>query len=362
MSSKGKILVAMSGGVDSTVAAILLRDQGYEVIGITMKTWDYESSGCVGKETGCCSIDSIHDARATAVKFGFPHYVLDLRDSFEKKVINNFVEEYLAGRTPNPCVMCNKYIKWEDLLSRADQLGCKYIATGHYANVLEADGRWYLRRGADQEKDQTYVLWSLPQESLCRTIFPLGGLTKPEVREIARANGMDDIAKKSESFDICFIPDNDYRGFLKRRIPGLEEKLKGGDFVTREGKVLGKHEGYPFYTVGQRKGLVVAVGHPLYVNKLEPETNRVVLGPREDLDQTTLKAEQLNLMKYDNISGMHDLRVLIRYHDKGALADVEACEGGLMVRFKKPVQGVTPGQSVVFYEGDDLLGGGIIAG
>lgn len=361
MSTKGKVLVAMSGGVDSTVAALLLRDQGYDVIGVTMKVWDYESSGCSGKETGCCSVDSIHDARATAVKFGFPHYVLDLRESFEKQVIADFIDEYLAGHTPNPCVKCNKFLKWEDLLQKADQLGCAYIATGHYARVHQKDGRWYLSRGADREKDQTYVLWGLSQESLSRTLFPLGDLTKPEVREIARQYGLPDIASKSESFDICFIPDNDYRSFLKRRVPGLEEKVKGGDFVTTDGKILGRHEGYPFYTIGQRKGLVVAVGYPLYVCKLEPDTNRVILGPREALNRDRLVARDLNLMKYPDISGMQDLTVMIRYHDKGAPATVETGDDGLIVNFQRPVQGVTPGQSVVFYEGDDLLGGGIIA-
>ncbi len=362
MRSGEKVLVAMSGGVDSTVAALLLREQGYDVVGITMKVWDYESSGCAGKETGCCSVDAIHDARETAVRYGFPHYVLDLRPRFEEHVVRNFIDEYLAGRTPNPCVRCNKFLKWEDLLEKANQLGCRYIATGHYTRVLQHEGRWYLRRGADREKDQTYVLWSLSQESLSRTLFPLGGLTKPEVREIARQHGLEKIAGKSESFDICFIPDNDYRGFLKRRLPGLEDKVQGGEFIDPQGKVLGRHDGYPFYTIGQRKGLVVAVGYPLYVNRLDPETNRVHLGPRESLNRTELRARELNLMKYSSIAGLKNLHVCIRYHDQGATADVEACEDGLWVRFHTSVQGIAPGQSVVFYEGDDLLGGGVIAG
>lgn len=364
MAAVEKVLVAMSGGVDSTVVALLLREQGYQVVGITMKVWDYESSGCEGKETGCCSIDSIHDARETAVRYGFPHYVLDLRPRFEEKVIRNFVDEYLAGRTPNPCVRCNKFLKWDDLLEKADQLGCRYIATGHYTRIGRQNDRWYLQRGKDLEKDQTYVLWSLSQESLSRTLFPLGELTKPEVREIARQYGLEKIAAKSESFDICFIPDNDYRGFLKRRVPGLEEKVRGGEFIGTDGKLLGYHEGYPFYTIGQRKGLVVAVGYPLYVNRLDPVNNRVFLGPREALNQDQLQAVELNLMKYTSLAGRKDVHVCIRYHDRGAAADIEPApqDDGVTVRFHEPVQGVTPGQSVVFYEGDDLLGGGIIAG
>jgi tRNA-uridine 2-sulfurtransferase len=360
MSTKGKVLVAMSGGVDSTVAALLLKEKGYDVIGITMKTWDYESSGGNCKETGCCSLDSIQDARAMAVKFDFPHYVVDLRKEFEEKIISNFIAEYLAGRTPNPCVLCNRLIKWEDLLKKADQLGCKYIATGHYAKVLYKDERWYLQRGADREKDQTYVLWGLSQENLNRTLLPLSEYNKSEVKKIARDNGLDHIAEKSESFEICFIPDDDYRGFLKRKLPDLEKKMEGGEFVNTDGKVLGTHNGYPFYTIGQRKGLVIAVGHPLYVNRLDPKKNQVVLGTKEDLNRDILKAGYINLMKYPTIDGMKNVTTCIRYHDKGELSSVLEINGELEVKFDNPVQGITPGQSVVFYEGDDLLGGGII--
>jgi tRNA-uridine 2-sulfurtransferase len=360
MSSKPKVLVAMSGGVDSTVAALLLREEGYEVVGITMKTWDYASSGTAAHETGCCSIDAIHDARAMAVKFGFPHYVLDLRDEFEKKIISNFIDEYMAGRTPNPCVLCNRYIKWEVLLRRAEQLGCEYLATGHYTRVLHENGRWFLGKGKDAEKDQTYVLWGLSQDNLSRTLFPLGSLEKKQVREIARVHGLEHIADKSESYEICFIPDNDYRGFLKRRIPDLEQKVDGGDFILKDGKVIGKHQGFPFYTVGQRKGLVVAVGHPLYVNRIDPGTNRVWLGTKEELDRSELLAGQINLMKYPSLHGLTGITTCIRYHDKGALASLNQENETIRVTFNKPVQGVTPGQSVVFYQGDHLLGGGII--
>jgi len=275
MSRNGKVLVAMSGGIDSTITALMLNDQGYEVVGITMKTWDYASSGASKKETGCCNIDSFNDARMAAVQHGFPHYILDIREEFGDFVIENFVDEYLAGRTPNPCVMCNTHIKWRALLKRADALGCDFIATGHYAKVnLHHNGRYYLSRGVDDLKDQSYVLWGLQQDLLSRTILPLGTYHKPQIRQMAMDYGYPELAKKNESYEICFVPDNDYRGFLKRRVEGLEERVAGGNFVDKEGKILGQHKGYPFYTIGhstrsigefvdllrpQRIGLVVDV-------------------------------------------------------------------------------------------------------
>lgn len=360
MSIKDKVLVAMSGGVDSTVAALLLQSQGYEVIGVTMKTWDYESSGAPANQSGCCSLDAIHDARAMAVRFNIPHYVLDLRKEFEEKIVSNFVDEYLKGRTPNPCVLCNRLIKWEDLLKRADELGCRYIATGHYAQVISEGQRWFLRQGEDKSKDQTYVLWGLTQESLARTLFPLGTMNKTETRKIAEENGLESIARKSESYEICFIPDDDYRRFLRHKVPGLEEKLEGGDFITSDGKVLGKHKGYPFYTIGQRKGLVVAVGHPLYVNRIDPVSNQVTLGPREELNRDSLSICDINLMKYASFEELQSMDVRIRYHDKGAKASIRLSNGRIDIRFDSPVQGVTPGQSAVIYEGSDLVAGGII--
>jgi tRNA-uridine 2-sulfurtransferase len=360
MSTKDKVLVAMSGGVDSTVAALLLQSQGYEVIGVTMKTWDYEGSGAPATQSGCCSLDAIHDARAMAVRFNIPHYVLDLRKEFEDKIVSNFVEEYLNGRTPNPCVLCNRLIKWDDLLKRADELGCRYIATGHYAQVMHEGGRWFLRQGEDKSKDQTYVLWGLSQENLARTLFPLGRMSKPETRKIAEEHGLEHIARKSESYEICFIPDDDYRRFLIHKVPGLEAKVNGGDFVTSDGKVLGKHKGYPFYTIGQRKGLVVAVGHPLYVNRIDPLSNRVTLGSRDELDRDSLTICDVNLMKYGSFGELQGMNVRIRYHDKGAEAAIRLHEGKISVRFNSAVQGVAPGQSAVIYEGTDLVAGGII--
>ena len=283
MSKHGKILVAMSGGIDSSVASVMLHDQGYEVVGITMKTWDYASSGGSKKETGCCSLDSINDARAIAVARGFTHYILDIRNEFGDHVINNFVDEYLAGKTPNPCVLCNTHIKWEALLKRADMLDCEFIATGHYAYRNEANGRYFVSKGSDESKDQSYVLWGLTQECLKRTLFPLGGLKKSEIRDMAMRMGFEELTKKPESYEICFIPDNDYRSFLKKKVPDLEAKVSGGAFVSSDGKLLGTHQGYPFYTIGQRKGLDVAAGYPLYVTRIIPETNTVVLGEAAEL-------------------------------------------------------------------------------
>jgi tRNA-uridine 2-sulfurtransferase len=360
MSKKGRVLMAMSGGVDSSVAAILLRDQGYELVGITMKTWDYAASGGTAKETGCCSLDSINDARSVAVKYGFPHYVLDLRKEFEEKIINNFIDEYMAGRTPNPCVLCNKLVKWDDLLKKADQLDCEFIATGHYSILMHENDRYYLRKGTDESKDQTYVLWGLSQEHLRRTIFPLGSYLKTEIKEIAVKMGIPRLANKSESYEICFIPDNDYRSFLKHRVEGLDKKVEGGSFLTIDGKVLGKHHGYPFYTIGQRKGLEVAVGHPLYVNKINPADNSVVLGERSELMKSELHTNSLNLMKYADFSEMKNIVTKIRYKDAGSLSTLIKTEDRIHVVFDNEVSAITPGQSAVFYEGNDLIGGGVI--
>jgi tRNA-specific 2-thiouridylase len=360
MSSKEKVLVAMSGGIDSSVTAMMLHEQGYEVIGITMKTWDYQSSGSSKKETGCCSLDSINDARQVAVNLGFPHYILDIRGEFGDYIINNFVEEYLAGRTPNPCVLCNTHIKWEALLKRADMLGCEFIATGHYAQVREENGRYVVSRGLDLNKDQSYVLWGLSQESLKRTIFPLGKFTKPEIRKMAEQYGFAELANKPESYDICFIPDNDYRAFLKHRMPELEEKVEGGDFIFK-GEKVGRHRGYPFYTIGQRKGLDIALGEPVFVKKIIPETNTVELGTKDDLNEQQLHIRDFNLIKYAELP--HDFVALtkIRYKDAGTAATINTEGNKLHVVFHNTVSGVAPGQSAVMYEGNDLIGGGFIA-
>ena len=362
MSRNGKVLVAMSGGIDSTVTALMLNDAGYEVIGITMKTWDYASAGGnTKKETGCCNIDSFNDARMAAVQHGFPHYILDIRSEFGDFVIDNFVEEYLAGRTPNPCVMCNTHIKWRALLKRADALGCEYIATGHYAKIQQhQNGRYYISKAVDDTKDQSYVLWGLQQDLLSRTLLPLAPYKKTAIRQMALDYGYPELAKKSESYEICFVPDNDYRGFLKRRVDGLEEKVAGGNFMDKQGKILGQHKGYPFYTVGQRKGLDITFGKPVFVTSINPEKNIVVLGDEEDLNQREMIVSKLNWLKYEGISNGLEAITKIRYKDKGTLSNLYNHERGICVRFYEDAKGVAPGQSAVFYEGDDVIGGGII--
>jgi tRNA-specific 2-thiouridylase len=360
MSAKGKVLVAMSGGIDSTITALMLHDQGYEVIGITMKTWDYATSGGGKKETGCCNLDSFNDARAAAVEHGFPHFVLDLREEFGDFVIDNFVEEYLAGRTPNPCVLCNTHIKWNALLKRADGLGCDFIATGHYAHIRQENGRYIVSKGLDDTKDQSYVLWGVTQECLSRTLLPLGGYRKTEIRQMALDYGYPELAKKSESYEICFVPDNNYRNFLKRKVQGLEQQVDGGDFIWKDGTVVGKHRGYPFYTVGQRKGLGTAFGKPVFVTEIRPETNQVVLGEEEDLHKRQMWVGKLNLQKYLQWPEDMELTTKIRYKDKGTLSRLYAEGEQLRVDFYDPAKGVAPGQSAVFYEGDDVIGGGII--
>ena len=351
----------MSGGIDSSITAVMLHEEGYEVIGLTMKTWDYASSNPNGKETGCCSLDSINDARALAVGKGFPHHILDIRGEFGDFVIDNFVDEYMAGRTPNPCILCNTHIKWEALLKRADMLDCAYIATGHYANTRIENGRHVISKGIDTAKDQSYVLWGLSQESLARTRFPLGPFRKEEIRAMAVEMGFEELAAKSESYEICFVPGNDYRAFLKHRIPGLEEKMAGGRFISTDGKELGPHKGYPFYTVGQRKGLDIALGTPHFVTKIIPESNTVVLGTEDDLRKQRMLVKNINLVKFVSLKEPMEAITKIRYKDPGTWSTITQQGHSMEVDFHRPVKGVAPGQSAVFYDGDDVIGGGFIA-
>lgn len=362
MSRKGKVLVAMSGGIDSTVTALMLNDEGYEVVGITMKTWDYATSGSSKKETGCCNLDSFNDARMAAVQHGFPHFVLDIREEFGDFVIENFVDEYLAGRTPNPCVMCNTHIKWRALLKRADALGCDYIATGHYANIHQHEsGRYYISKGLDETKDQSYVLWGLQQDLLSRTLLPLGNYRKTAIRQMAMDYGYPELAKKSESYEICFVPDNDYRGFLKTKVDGLEQKVAGGYFIDKNGKILGQHKGYPFYTIGQRKGLDIALGKPVFVTHINPDTNTVTLGDEDDLKQNEMLVNKINWIKYEGITPGMEAITKIRYKDQGSLSNLYPDgPNTVQVKFYESAKGIAPGQSAVFYEGNDVIGGGII--
>jgi len=358
--SKGKVLMAMSGGIDSTMASLLLHEEGYEVIGLTMKTWDYESSGGSKKETGCCSLDSINDARQLAVDCGFPHTILDIRDEFKGFIIDNFVEEYMAGRTPNPCVLCNTHIKWEALLKRADMLNCEFIATGHYAQVREVEGRFVVSKGLDESKDQSYVLWGVTQECLKRTIFPMGEYHKKDIKQMALDRGYKALAEKNESYDICFIPDNDYRGFLKRRVEGLEEKVKGGNFITISGEVVGTHDGYPFYTIGQRKIGISLGKNPTFVIGINPEDNTVTVGTKEDLQKQEMHIRNVNYLKYDKIEDGKEYVVKVRYKHKGEMATITNEGENLKVLFHNKVEGIAPGQSAAIYEGDDLIAGGFI--
>lgn len=366
MSKHGKVLVAMSGGVDSSVAAAYLRDLGYEIVGITMKTWDYASSGVrptPGKEVGCCTIGSMNDARGVAAKMGFTHFVVDIREEFGDWVIKRFTGDYLQGRTPNPCVLCNTHIKWTALLERANDLGCEFIATGHYANVRYDDNlaRHILYKGIDRNKDQTYALWGLPQDQLARSIFPLGQFTKPRIREMAQEYGLLRVANKKDSYEICFIPDNDYRGFLRRKEADAIENIGKGHFKRKDGTIVGIHEGYPFYTIGQRRGLHVAVGYPVYVTAIDAATNTVYVGEKEELLGQSFTADQLNFIKYAQLSEELAVDAKIRYRDVGAPAIAHQPDTDLLsIKFATPQSAITPGQSVVLYEGDDVVAGGWI--
>lgn len=352
----------MSGGLDSSVAAGLLLEQGFDVIGITIKTYKYEDvGGNISNDTSCCSIDGINDARRVATKLGIPHYVYDFTEVFSNEIIDYFTNAYLSGETPNPCVMCNKKIKWAELIKRADALGADFIATGHYAKIehnVEND-RYYISKGNDLNKDQSYALWAVSQENLSRTLFPLSGFDKTNIRELAKKYKLP-IADKSESYEICFIPDNNYERFLKDRVEGLEEKVSGGDIV-RDGNVIGKHRGFPFYTIGQRKGLAVSQPEPVYVIGIYPETNTVEVGTDDQLLSKGLIADNVNMMKFHNLIEPKHLTVKIRYKDEGHNAICRELQNeNIEVIFDNPRKSVTKGQSIVIYDGCDVVGGGVI--
>ncbi len=360
MSKLGKVLVAMSGGIDSTVTAMILHEQGYEVIGITMKTWDYATSGGSKKETGCCSLDSINDAREVAVHMGFKHFIVDIREEFGNYVIDNFIEEYIAGRTPNPCVLCNTHIKWEALIRRADSMQCEFIATGHYAQIKQENERYFIQKGIDENKDQSYVLWGLSQACLARTRFPIGHINKPEIRKMALDRGYEALSKKAESYEICFVPDNDYRGFLKRNVEGLEAKVEGGRFEDVFGNKLGTHRGYPFYTIGQRKGLEIALGKPMFVVAIDPINNIVTLGQAADLERKAMTVRNVNWLKYAAAPENITIETKIRYKTPAFESKLKAKNEKVEVYFDSYVSAIAPGQSAVFYEGNDVIGGGNI--
>lgn len=361
--NENRVIVAMSGGVDSSVAAAILHEQGYEVIGITMKTWGFmEVGGAPKHESGCCSLDAIFDAKSVAGKFGVPHYTVDFTKSFEDTVINNFVDEYISGRTPNPCVVCNRKIKWEELLRKADSLEAKYVATGHYA-VVEKDettGRFTLKNSPDNRKDQSYALWGLTQESLSRTLLPLGPYSKPEIRAMADKYGLK-TANKPDSQEICFVADNNYERFLRERIPDVINNIEKGDLIYNDTKI-GEHRGIPFYTVGQRKGLGVAMGKPVYVRKIDHRNNTIEIADKEALLEKEVFAREVNYVSAGNLKPGAKVYGKIRYGDKAAEAEIiSADENSFHMIFTQPKNAVTPGQSVVVYDSDGyVLAGGVI--
>ena len=355
-----KVLVCLSGGIDSSLAAILLKNEGYDIYGVTFRTWDYISESCIEKQKGCCSIESIVEAKQFAEKIGIPHQVLDLREHFGKTVIKEFIDEYLGGRTPNPCVRCNAEIKWGKVIELANELGCEFVSTGHYAQVREENGRYVLSRGTDETKDQSYFLWMLSQENLARTIFPLGNRKKSEIKKMAAERGLTQLVEKRESQEICFIPKNDYREFLKEQIPDIDEKIGKGNFVSLDGKVLGEHKGYPYYTIGQRKGLGIALGEPRFVVEIRQATNEIVLGSYENLEQNCLKINNVNFIKYSAIENEKQVDLKIRFRSQTVKATISPEKDSYKIVTLEPVYAVTPGQSAVFYEGNDIVGGGII--
>ncbi len=356
-----RVLMAMSGGIDSSVAALLLLEQGYELIGVTFRTFDYIKESCIAREKGCCSVESIMEAKHFAESLGMKHHILDFRQTFKEHVIANFIDEYKNGRTPNPCVLCNSHIKWGLLLSAADEFQCEMIATGHYARIANRSGHYYLQKAVDQNKDQTYFLWMLTEENLKRTIFPLGNFTKEEVREMARERQFTHLAEKKESQEICFIPDNDYRAFLNEQ--GCV--IHPGNYIDAEGRKIGQHSGYCNYTIGQRKGLGVAFGTPKYVTRINPIRNEVTLGDHDELYSVLLTAGQARLRDTSWLRANPLVEARIRHKSPAAPASLVIPKdfeesSSFQLQFETPAWGITPGQSVVLYKNELVAGGGII--
>lgn len=346
----------MSGGVDSACAALLLKQQGYDLTGVTLRLYDRE----VARADGCFAPGGIEDAAKLTAKLDIPHYVWQVQDLFREKVIENFVAEYAAGRTPNPCIVCNRVIKFGYMVGRARALGFDYLATGHYCREVEENGEVTLRRPVDRNKDQTYFLWPIPAPALRYLLFPLGDLTKDEVRETV--SGFLDVEwKKPESQEVCFIEDNDYGAFVAQTLAGSEEVPGIGQILNENGEVIGEHRGYIHYTIGQRRGLGVAAGEPVYVKEIDAGSNTIILGDNASLMNEGLIASGVNLL-IPLEKWPERVTACVRYRDKGALAEVEIDGDRAVVRFEEPRRAIAPGQSVVFYDGDTLLGGAVIEG
>jgi tRNA-specific 2-thiouridylase len=364
------IAVAMSGGVDSSTVAAMLRAEGHEVIGLTMQLWNQRRlAGHEGMPEAvqgrCCSLDDVYDARRVAETLGIPYYVVNHEERFEREVVRPFVAEYLSGRTPIPCSLCNNHLKFDQLLIVARQIGAEQLATGHYARVTfdETSGRWLLKRPADSSKDQTYFLFGLTQEQLSRTLFPLGGMTKPQVRELAAQHGLA-LAQKPDSQEICFVPGGDYKRFLDAYLSDRGETLPdtAGELVTSDGEVVGEHAGIHNFTVGQRKGLGVATGSPLYVIQIKGDERQVVVGNQDQLYSETLSARRINLISVSELREPMRVSVKIRHRHEPAPATIESSgPDETRVRFDHPQRAITPGQAAVFYDGDIVVGGGWIA-
>jgi len=358
--SQKRVVVAMSGGVDSSVAAALLKKQGFEVIGLTMKLFSLPPEVCLDENLrSCCGFKAVEDAQRVCLTLGIPHYEVDLREEFEKKVIEDFCEEYLSGRTPNPCIRCNEFIKFRALWDRARNLGADFLATGHHARIEfdESRGRFILKKGKDREKDQSYFLYPLTQAQLQRTIFPVGHYTKGQIRRLARKFGLH-VADRAESQEICFVLDGDYVNFVKARRP---EAFLPGPILDKSGQRLGEHQGIAHFTIGQRRGMGLAWKKPLYVIAIDPERRAIIVGEEKDLLKRKLLATKVNFIAIDRLIWPVTVKAKIRYKHEEAKAVVTPVEeDAVMVEFKEPQRAITPGQSVVFYEKDVVLGGGII--
>ena len=369
MPNSKTIAVAMSGGVDSSTVAAMLCADGHNVIGLTMQLWNQRRlAGHEGLPESiqgrCCSLDDVYDARRVAETIGIPYYVVNHEDRFERDVVRPFVQEYLSGRTPIPCSLCNNHLKFDQLLTVAQQIGADAVATGHYARVEfdESRDRWLLKRPADRSKDQTYFLFGLTQEQLSRTLFPLGGMTKPQVRELARKHGLA-LAEKPDSQEICFVPGGDYKNFLDAYLSEQGESLPdtAGELVTTDGRVIGEHSGIHNFTVGQRKGLGVATGSPLYVLQIKGDARQVVVGEQENLYSQTLRTRRVNLISVDDLRAPMRVGVKIRHRHEPAPATIEMSgKDEILVTFDQPQRAITPGQAAVFYDGDIVVGGGWI--